>query len=67
LNEKDYKFFRKKDISKDDLNNTIATLKICPYDGCDGDIEGDGFGWETIREHHPEYPVVPVEGIEYPL
>ena len=42
-------------------------LQMCPYEGCDGDTVVDGWGWDQIREKHPEYPEIPEKGKVYPL
>lgn len=42
-------------------------LQMCPYPGCDGDTVMDGWDWAKLREHHSDYPEVPVEGTHYPL
>jgi hypothetical protein len=42
---------------------------LCPGDGCDGTTK-DAHPWlpgDWPREHHPEYPEVPVIGVYYPL
>lgn len=44
-----------------------ADLQMCPYEGCDGDTVIDGWDWEEVRDGHPEYPVVPKDGVVYPL
>jgi hypothetical protein len=42
-------------------------MGYCPYLGCDGAIVGDSWDWGKIRERHPEYPEVPVKGVEYAI
>lgn len=40
--------------------------EMCPYEDCDGVAdEHDRTDWEVVREHHPEYPVVPERGVVY--
>ena len=45
----------------------IDGLQMCPYDGCDGDTFVDAWSWESIRNSNPEYPVIPLEGVVYPM
>ena len=42
-------------------------FEMCPYEDCDGDTVLDAWNWEDIREHHPDYPEIPVAGKRYPL
>jgi hypothetical protein len=37
----------------------------CPTPGCDAEPI-DAWPWESLREHHPEYPEVPGPGAHYP-
>ena len=46
---------------------TVGELQMCPYEGCDGDTAMDAWGWEKLREEHPDYPEIPEEGKLYPL
>ncbi len=41
--------------------------QMCPYEDCDGDTVLDGWDWEDVRQHHPEYPKIPKAGKVYPL
>ena len=43
-----------------------AELQYCPYDGCDGSPL-DLWEWDKVREGHPDYPILPERGKEYPL
>jgi len=52
-------------IYKKGEHRVIGNLKMCPYQGCNGDAVLDGLEWETIREHNPEYPEVPEKGVAY--
>ena len=38
----------------------------CAYSDCDGHI-GDLWAWDTVRLSHPEYPIIPLSGVLYPL
>jgi hypothetical protein len=38
----------------------------CPYGDCDGSIL-DMCDWSSIREHHLEYPTIPLMDKIYPL
>jgi hypothetical protein len=42
-------------------------MQLCPYPDCDGDAVMDSQPWEWVRGNHPEYPEVPIAGVEYPL
>ncbi len=42
-------------------------FQMCPYQGCDGSTVVDGWDWEDVRDHHPDYPHVPQDGVVYPL
>lgn len=44
-----------------------SDLQICPYEDCDGDAVFDTRLWKEIREIHPEYPIEPIKGINYPI
>ncbi len=39
----------------------------CPYADCDGVVAQDASDWSSIRREHPNYPVAPWLGIQYPL
>jgi hypothetical protein len=45
----------------------INGLRMCPYQGCNGDAVYDGWDWDRFREPLPQYPSVPEFGIKYPL
>ena len=45
----------------------IDGLRMCPYDGCNGDTVLDGWYWPSVRENHSDYPNVPEIGKTYPL
>ena len=45
----------------------VGQRDLCPYDDCDGSVFADGMDWESIRQHHPEYPAVPEPNTDYPL
>lgn len=45
----------------------IDGLQMCPYEGCDGDTVCDGKSWGWVRESNSQYPVIPTEGVRYPL
>ena len=45
----------------------INGLQYCPYEGCNGDTVMDAWPWEEIRDCDPSYPVIPVEGVRYPM
>lgn len=40
---------------------------LCPYPDCNGNYYGDGWDWDYMREHHPEYPEIPEHDVVYPL
>jgi hypothetical protein len=41
---------------------------MCPYEGCSGDAFLDAvWDYASIREIHPDYPLVPEEGKVYPM
>lgn len=42
-------------------------FEMCPYQDCDGDAVLDAWTWESVREHHPDYPKMPERGKVYPL
>lgn len=42
-------------------------MQMCPYSDCDGDAVINATEWETVRDHHPDYPETPEEGRVYPL
>jgi hypothetical protein len=42
-------------------------LRLCPYDGCEGDAVFDSWPWVQVLEAHPEYPESPERGKLYPL
>ncbi len=44
----------------------VGGLKMCPYEGCDGDTFLDAWDWAKIQGANPEYPKTPVEGTVYP-
>ncbi len=41
--------------------------QLCPYADCDGVVVQDVSDWSSIRREHPNYPVAPWLGIQYPL
>ena len=43
----------------------VGQRRLCPYRDCDGSVLADGMDWESIREHHLDYPVVPEPDIRY--
>ena len=45
----------------------VGEYQMCPYKGCDGGIVVDAWGWETVRDGHPDYPAIPEIGKVYPL
>ena len=45
----------------------IKGLQMCPHEGCDGDTFMDAWPWGSIREGHPDYPVIPQENVRYPM
>ena len=45
----------------------INGLQYCPYEGCNGDTVMDAWPWEEIRDCDTSYPVIPVEGVRYPM
>ena len=45
----------------------IHGLRMCPYEGCNGDVFMDGWDWDTFREPLPQYPVIPEHGTKYPM
>jgi hypothetical protein len=47
------------------LNPNPARLKLCPYDGCEGNTARHGWQWSTIRLQHPEYPAIPERNVIY--
>jgi len=46
---------------------TVDGLQMCPYAECGGDTVLDGWDWEEVRQHHPKYPIIPQDGVVYPL
>ncbi len=44
----------------------ITEFELCYYEDCDGSADIDAWSWERIRESHPKYPEIPVEGEVYP-
>lgn len=44
-----------------------STMRLCPYEGCDGGLFLDQWDWETVRGYNFDYPEVPLEGEYYPL
>jgi hypothetical protein len=42
-------------------------LRMCPYDGCDGDTFMDGWDWDRFRAPLPQYPAIPEFGVKYPM
>lgn len=59
--------FREEKMSQEMIEMALEPVKVCPYAGCDGDVEWDGWPWERIRKAHADYPEVPEEGRVYPL
>ena len=59
--------FREEKVSQGLIEELLKPMQMCPYGECDGDTVLDGWDWEDIRERHPEYPEVPVEGVVYAL
>ena len=56
--------YNKKDIRWDER----TALYMCPYEGCSGDAFLDAvWDYASIREIHPDYPLVPEEGKVYPM
>jgi hypothetical protein len=47
------------------LNPRPATLKLCPYEDCDGNTIRHGWQWSIIRLPHPDYPVIPERNVIY--
>jgi hypothetical protein len=45
----------------------VGDLQMCPYPDCDGSTVMDGWDWEEVRDEHSDYPVVPKDGVRYPL
>ena len=45
----------------------LRGLRMCPYDGCDGDTVIDQWKWLQVRNNNPGYPNVPERGEVYPL
>jgi hypothetical protein len=45
----------------------VEELQMCPYPNCDGTTVLDGWTWDAIREHHPDYPKEPERDKVYPL
>lgn len=41
-------------------------LQLCPFEDCDGSPL-DLWEWDKVRSDHPDYPLVPKRGQEYPL
>src|SRR5205823_1686761 len=42
-----------------------TTLKLCPYDDCQGSTTCEGWRWMTLRLEHPEYPAQPERNMIY--
>ena len=57
--------FREEKIEQDVIEMMLAPIKICPYPGCNGDVEWDGIPWEELRKSHPELPEVPERDCVY--
>ena len=47
------------------INN--SSLRMCPYEDCDGDTVLDQWAWGSVREENPSYPEVPERKTIYPL
>lgn len=45
----------------------IHGLRMCPYEGCDGDTVFDGWDWDDFRSQLPQYPAIPELGVNYPM
>ena len=45
----------------------INGLKMCPYNGCNGDTVIDAWDWSKIQKEHRDYPEVPEIGKVYPM
>ena len=45
----------------------VGKRDLCPYDDCDGSTFKDVMDWESIRQHHSDYPAVPKPNECYPL
>lgn len=45
----------------------VDGLQVCAYPDCDGDTVIDAWDWEDVRDEHPEYPIIPKDGLVYPL
>ena len=45
----------------------INGVKMCPYDGCQGDAVIDAWNLNKVKENHTEYPEIPEIGKEYSL
>jgi hypothetical protein len=48
-------------------SNNSGELQLCPYPDCDGDTVIDSWEWESIKEKHPDYPVLPERDKVYPM
>jgi hypothetical protein len=42
-------------------------VECCPYADCKGVVARDASGWSGVRQQHPDYPVAPWPGVQYPL
>lgn len=49
------------------VHRLIGGLKMCPYEGCDGDTVIDSWAWNKVRLENPAYPAVPEWGVMYPM
>ena len=45
----------------------VDGVEHCPYADCNGVVAQDASDWSSIRREHPNYPVAPWLGIQYPL
>jgi hypothetical protein len=52
-------------FNPDALHPHPATLKLCPYDDCDGNTARHAWQWSILRLQHPEYPVIPEPSVVY--
>ena len=48
----------------------VNGFQMCPYPDCNGDTVIDAWDWEKVREDREDstkYPIVPKDGVVYPL
>jgi hypothetical protein len=52
-------------FTADALHVHPSILTLCPYSDCNANVGRNGWRWATIQVDHPEYPVIPEQGVVY--